>query len=352
MGQGRNLIRALVGGALVTAALVPVVTAEATVVPCSSGTVVLTFDDGPRVGTTTGVLDVLRDRKVRATFFVVGWRVAAHPDLVERTVQEKHRLGNHTFDHERLVDLSSTDVRRTLARTQRTVTDGGHPAPVLHRPPYGATSRRVRTIAAELGLPEVLWTIDPEDWRTNRSAAAIRSSVLEQLHPGAVILLHDGVANASETVRALPGIIDGARARGYCFGTLTPGGKVQPPVPTVTVGPAAVVEGPAGATTVVLAEVRLSEPTARDLTVRFATRQRSATAHEDYRSRSGTLVVPAGRTRASIAIDVVGDDLHEGDEAFEVWLSDPVHARLGRRTFATITVTDDDPPPPEPAPEP
>ncbi|MFD1506728.1 polysaccharide deacetylase family protein [Georgenia yuyongxinii] len=209
--------------------------APAAAATCSSGYVALTFDDGPRAVTTGQVLDALKGRSVRATFFVVGQNVERLPALVRRAVAEGHRVENHSWAHERLTDLSAAGVRTSLSRADQAVRNAGVRGTRLFRPPYGLTNATVRSVAADLGLRQVLWSVDPTDYATGTTSAQIRDRVLGGLAAGAVVLLHDGVVNSPATVGALPGIIDGARARGFCFGVLTDSGAVVPPAtPTPT----------------------------------------------------------------------------------------------------------------------
>ena len=326
---------------LVAGPLLPGLPATAAVTPCSRGSVALTFDDGPRPVTTAATLDILAGRGVRATFFVVGAQVDRHPGSARRSVREGHRVENHSYGHEQLPALSSAGVRHTLRRANSAVRAAGLQAPQLYRPPYGATNDRVRAVAAAVGLREVLWTVDPQDWRTGRSAKTITDRVLGGLSPGAIVLLHDGTANAPATVAALPAIIDGARRRGYCFGTLTAAGKVLPPVPRVSIGNATVVEGREGTSTMAALSVTLSEPTSRAIYVRAVSRAGSATAGHDFSPVRATVRFAAGSRRATVKVPVPGDDADEATERFRVELRSPRGATLGRKAGA-VTITDDD----------
>jgi peptidoglycan-N-acetylglucosamine deacetylase len=193
-------------------------------VPCPAGHVALTFDDGPSPATTPAILDVLARRAVTATFFVVGGRVDARPDLIARAAGDGHAIANHTYWHERLTGLSDADVLRTVERTDRAVRRAGVSPLRLVRPPYGATSTRVRDALAQGGFAHVLWSVDPRDWE--RSADSVRTHVLANLADGAIVLLHDGSGNAAQTAAALPAIVDGARQRGYCLTTLDAAGRL------------------------------------------------------------------------------------------------------------------------------
>jgi peptidoglycan/xylan/chitin deacetylase (PgdA/CDA1 family) len=217
-------------------AVLPPLTPPAAANACAAGHVALTFDDGPHPTYTRQVLDQLAARKAVATFFPIGSQVAARPALVARMAAEGHRVANHTYQHERLTSLSDAAIRSTVDRAATAVRAAGVTPLPLVRPPYGATDSRVRRALSAGGYSHILWTVDPQDWRSI-SASTIRSRVLANLHPNAVILLHDGVANAHQTVAALPGIIDGIRSRGYCLALLDASGRVvassvpAPPAP-------------------------------------------------------------------------------------------------------------------------
>jgi peptidoglycan/xylan/chitin deacetylase (PgdA/CDA1 family) len=192
--------------------------------PCRAGYVALTFDDGPDAATTGAILDVLERRQVRATFFVVGQRVDAQPRLVARAAREGHTVANHTYGHERLTALGDAAIVRTVDRTDGAIRRAGATPLRLVRPPYGAWDTRVRRVLSDAGYTPILWTLDSDDWRA--SASRIRSNVRAGLRDGAVILLHDGVRNSTETLSALPGIIDDATSRGLCFATLDAAGRL------------------------------------------------------------------------------------------------------------------------------
>jgi peptidoglycan/xylan/chitin deacetylase (PgdA/CDA1 family) len=225
-------------------------TAPAMAANCSAGLVALTFDDGPHLTYTKQVLDHLKARGAVATFFPTGSLVTARGHLVRRMGAEGHRVANHTYQHERLTSLSDSAIRSTVNRTDTAVRAAGATPLRLVRPPYGATSARVRQALAAGGYGHILWTVDPQDWRSI-SAATIRSRVLGNLHRNAVILLHDGTGNAHQTVAALPGIIDGIRSRGYCLGLLDANGRViAPATPTPPTPPAPPAPEPAKPTLV------------------------------------------------------------------------------------------------------
>lgn len=186
---------------------------------CRSGQVALTFDDGPDLYTPQ-VLRVLRAFNVRATFYVMGMKAARRPALVRAEAAAGQLVENHSWDHPHMADLDLADIRRELADTQQAIIRAGAPPPTLFRPPFGNSNALVDDQAKALGLRVVRWSIDTNDWR-GRAPGDIAASVLDQVVPGAVVLMHDGVANSVSTVQALPTIINGLRARGFCTALAT-----------------------------------------------------------------------------------------------------------------------------------
>ncbi|MEX2619595.1 MAG: cell wall-binding repeat-containing protein [Egibacteraceae bacterium] len=203
---------------------------------CPSGPVALTFDDGPGVH-TPAVLDLLAARGVPATFFPTGGLVDRHPGLVRRAAAEGHVVGNHTYGHENLTHLADALIHATVIRTTQAIQRAGVRAAPLVRPPYGATNARVHHAIRALGSVQLLWTVDPQDWR-GHSPDTIAAHVLGRLAPGAVVVLHDGSPRTPNTIGALPRIIDEGRARGFCFGVLDDAGAVVMPAPPTPPPPA------------------------------------------------------------------------------------------------------------------
>ena len=196
------------------AAVAPVVSEKAQLNRCTKGKVALTFDDGPGPF-TPAVLAVLRAYKAPSTFFVLGQKVAAGRATLSAMVADGNTVGNHSWDHPHLGDLGEAEIRRQLTDTEAAITGAGIPAPVLMRPPFGSTSPVVEDTASALNLRLSNWTYDSEDWR-GRRAPDLVTAVVRDATPGMVVLMHDGTADASNTVAALPGIIEGLRGRGFC----------------------------------------------------------------------------------------------------------------------------------------
>ncbi len=313
--------------------------------PCSNGLVALTFDDGPSPSVTPDLLSLLKRRKVPATFFVVGQRVAAAPALVRRETREGHSVGNHTYAHETLTALSDAGVRSTLSRTQRAIRATGAPRARLMRPPYGAINDRVRSVAGTLGLRTVLWDVDTRDWQSG-SAATIASRTLSAIRPHRrnIVLMHDGVARSRTTLQAVPTVITKARARGYCFGRLGADGNPKPPVPRVRVADASVREADPGTTTRLRFTLRLDRPTSRRVSVRVRTADGTARHALDYYTVDRRVEFPVGVVSRTISVRVRGDRIDEPAERLKLRLDRRKGVTFGRRV-ATGTIRDDDPTP-------
>ncbi len=198
----------------------------------SPNKIAITFDDGPDPEWTPKILDVLKDKDVKATFFLIGLEAQKYPSITKRVYNEGHEIGNHTFTHPDISNVSKRYFEVELNLTERFFEGKLGVKPVLFRPPYSIdqepdTADQVRPLelAQDLGYITVGDKVDPNDWHDNprRSASDIVSDVLANLPPcqpgnlacGNIILLHDGGGDRRETVKALPLIIDGIKARGY-----------------------------------------------------------------------------------------------------------------------------------------
>ena len=199
----------------------------------SPNKVAITFDDGPDPDWTPKILDVLKEKNAKATFFLIGIQTDKFSGLAKRIYREGHTIGNHTFTHPDVSNISPAYMKVELNLTERLFASMIGVRATLMRPPYAIdeepdTTDQVRPleIPQEMGYITVGNRIDPNDWSDTphrRSAEEITSYVLAHLPPckpedlrcGNIVLLHDGGGNRAETVRALPMIIDGIRARGY-----------------------------------------------------------------------------------------------------------------------------------------
>ncbi|MFH0917131.1 MAG: polysaccharide deacetylase family protein [bacterium] len=173
----------------------------------------LTFDDGP--GTyTQAVLDALAGKHVSATFFVLGSSAAGNQGMIKKIKAAGHEVENHTWSHPILTQVSPERLRSEISRTNEVI--GGSR---FLRPPYGTYDAAVAAQAGSMGLRLALWTVDTLDWKYP-SVDSIMSYVKAQTKPGAIILMHDGGKNRSQTVAAIPVIVDWLFANGYSLTTV------------------------------------------------------------------------------------------------------------------------------------
>lgn len=180
----------------------------------------ITFDDGPDPTWTPAILDILKARGVKATFFLVGTAAERNPDLVRRIVAEGHEIGNHSFTHPNLAETPPALIKVELNATQRLIESLTGRSTTLFRPPYNADSRPSDlaellpiAIAQSMGYMTILENVDPRDWQ-QPSPAELIARFKEQRPRGNVLLLHDGGGDRSSTVTALPAILDYIAERG------------------------------------------------------------------------------------------------------------------------------------------
>jgi peptidoglycan/xylan/chitin deacetylase (PgdA/CDA1 family) len=178
--------------------------------------VTLTFDDGPNPPYTNQILDILARFGVPATFFCIGLNASAYPDVVARQEAEGHTIGNHTWSHPFLPDLSQAQLGNQLDRTYEALAGVSTSVSRYFRPPYGSRTPDVMSWLTERDDTVVLWDIDPRDW-SSPGTDAIVTAVFEQVRPGSILLMHDGGGNREQTVAALPAVIEGLLERGYRF---------------------------------------------------------------------------------------------------------------------------------------
>jgi peptidoglycan/xylan/chitin deacetylase (PgdA/CDA1 family) len=180
------------------------------------GAVYLTFDDGPLPPYTREMLDLLAQFDARVTFFVLGQNARTYEELLQAAYQSGHTLGNHTWTHRSLVGISQEEFNGELLQTAAVL--GPSAAPCL-RPPYGATDSFTRAYAAELGYEVIMWNVDTLDW-TRPGPGVIVSTVMEQVYPGAIVLMHDGGGDRTQTVAALEQVLRELTSQGYTLEAL------------------------------------------------------------------------------------------------------------------------------------
>jgi peptidoglycan/xylan/chitin deacetylase (PgdA/CDA1 family) len=182
-------------------------------------TVALTFDDGPTPQYTPQVLDLLAEYRAPATFCMIGNQAVVHTDLVHRVVDAGHRLCDHTMTHDATVGMHEPGLLSRQLDTSRSSLAGvfDPPAPVDYfRAPEGAWTPALDEMAARTGMRPLGWSVDTLDW-TQPGVAAIVASVQQQVHPGAIILFHDGGGPREQTVEAVRQLLPWLQQQGYEF---------------------------------------------------------------------------------------------------------------------------------------
>ena len=173
----------------------------------------LTFDDGPS-NYTQGILDALREKDVKATFYNLGTSSSNYPALTRAIVEGGHELASHTNQHQNLPKLDRDGLRNEITSAFDTLEKNGGVRPQMMRAPYGAFTASEWARSGDLISCNVLWNIDTLDWK-RPGADAITNTVLKNAFNGAIVLMHDGGGNRQQDVEALPGIIDGLKNAGY-----------------------------------------------------------------------------------------------------------------------------------------
>ncbi len=181
--------------------------------------VALTFDDGPDPLYTPEVMEILKLYQIKATFFVVGESVAAQSELLQQEIKEGHEIENHTYTHPDLSRESDLQTAEEIRRTGQVIYDIGKIKTQYFRPPKKMFRQETIQIAKVNGYKTVLWTICVENHKT-KTPEQMAQRVINSTRPGMIILAHDGRLDRSQTLAALPMIIEGLQEKGYEFITL------------------------------------------------------------------------------------------------------------------------------------
>lgn len=173
----------------------------------------LTFDDGPHAQGTPAVLEVLAERGISATFFLVGEQVLRNPGLAREIVAEGHEIGLHCHRHRNLLRLAPWQVREDLARAEASIEDATGVTPVLYRPPYGILNATALRLARRAGRRTLLWTHWGRDWEARATPESIAVRVTDGVDEGSILLLHDAddysaPGSWKRTALALPRVLD------------------------------------------------------------------------------------------------------------------------------------------------
>ncbi len=187
--------------------------------------VAITFDDGPYGSTTDAVLVTLEQEKVPATFFLIGKNAERYPDQILREVADGDVIGNHSYSHSRdLATIASTSLFVDVSHAQDIIATTSRVAPALFRAPYGSISHDMVGEIRREGYTVVGWNVDPDDWNNSNSSTTIVATVMREVKPNDIILLHDGhedgfTYSRDNTIEALPVLIDDLKHQGYTFVT-------------------------------------------------------------------------------------------------------------------------------------
>jgi peptidoglycan/xylan/chitin deacetylase (PgdA/CDA1 family) len=223
-GQAGRYRRTIHGIVAVTAGLIVggiaghVKRADADDVDCTRAKcVALTFDDGP-TPYTDRLLHILKDNNGKATFFLIGNKVAANPAGAKRIADAGMEIGNHTWEHPNMTTIPPEDIPSQLSKANDAITAATGHTPTLYRPPGGLSNDAVRRTANQLGQAEILWDVIPFDWINDANTAATRYLLMTQIKPGSVVLLHD---TYSSTVDLMHQFIPVLKANGYHLVTVS-----------------------------------------------------------------------------------------------------------------------------------
>ena len=178
----------------------------------------ITFDDGPHPTNTPKLLDILKERNIKATFFVVGENVHERPEIVRRTVAEGHEIGNHTYFHPMFAGKSDDYLRNEMHKSADSIRSAAGYTPHLMRPPGGGINKhQEQMLYNEFGYNCILWSVDPKDW-TRPGVSVVQNRLINGAHKGAILLAHDLHA---PTITAIPRVLDELLAKGYRFVTVS-----------------------------------------------------------------------------------------------------------------------------------
>jgi peptidoglycan/xylan/chitin deacetylase (PgdA/CDA1 family) len=183
----------------------------------SEKTIALTFDDGPDASSTLEVVNILNEYGIPGTFFLIGEQIERYPDTVKAIAYGGHSLGNHSWSHIRPTDISPEAVMDEVDKAEQQLASYGAAAK-LYRPPYGLVNRSQMPMLIEAGYRIVSWSVDSMDWYFEKPEQIV-SCVIENAHPGAIVLMHSsgGRNNRRAAIEALPIIIETLLDEGYRF---------------------------------------------------------------------------------------------------------------------------------------
>ena len=180
--------------------------------------IAMTFDDGPHPVYTPRLLDILKARNIKATFFVVGTNTRRYPGIIRRMIAEGHEVGNHTVNHKYLSRISVEQARAEVMGCERAIIAACGVRPTILRPPGGHINNQVKVwLNREFGYSTIMWAVDPEDWKRPGSGV-VAQRIITETDPGEIVLAHD---IHGPTIAAMPRALDGLLSKGYRFVTVS-----------------------------------------------------------------------------------------------------------------------------------
>lgn len=188
----------------------------------SQKVVALTFDDGPTVNGTDQILAILAEENIKATFFVTGAELESNLDQGKKIVAAGHELGNHSYSHVRMMLVTPSFVKQEIENTDKLIRDAGYTGEILFRPPYAKKLLALPYYLSKTGRKTITWDVEPESYpEIDAEADKIVEHVLSKTRPGSIIILHVMYPNRRESVKAVKKIIEGLKAQGYSFKTVS-----------------------------------------------------------------------------------------------------------------------------------
>jgi len=188
-------------------------------VPPSQKVIALSFDDGPLLGPTDRILEILKENNIKATFFLIGQNVKRNPELVKKIFDDGHVIGNHSWTHpynRQTLAGSAAEIDKTSAEIAKIIGS----KPNMFRPPGGLMHTGLAEYAKSEKMGIILWSADSEDYRAHNSPDVLLKNIFKEIKPGGIILMHDGGVKRSNTSEALPLLIAKLKQEGYRFVTI------------------------------------------------------------------------------------------------------------------------------------
>ena len=184
--------------------------------------VALTFDDGPTPEATDQILAILNEAQIKATFFVIGAELEQNLEQAKKIVSAGHQLGNHSYSHVRMMLVTPSFVKQEIETTDKLIRDAGYQGEIFFRPPYGKKLLALPYYLSKTGRRSVTWDVEPESYpEIDANADKITEHVLSKTQPGSIIILHVMYPNRRESMKAVKKIVDGLKAQGYSFKTVS-----------------------------------------------------------------------------------------------------------------------------------